>query len=365
MAAGLRRSRAGREPAGPSTAGPRRVRASHRVTVLAAGLIAVAIALAADLTAVMDAQEQETVGLRFQLRGPQPAGDVALLAIDDESLADLGAWPFRRSLHAKAVDALRAAGAKDIVYDVQFSEPTRARDDLALYDALGRAGGAVLAATATDAGGDTAVFGGRENLGRSTRSRPPRPSSRVERDLYLRFPHAAGGLRTMAVAAARRPGAGSAPATSRRAAPGSTTAGRRGPCPRFPSPRCSTPPAARRHAARPHRGRGRHGADGAGRARHPDLVGPADVRPGDPGERDLDRAARPPAAQRPGLAGLARRPRARPRPRRGGVARPRARAGVAALALGAGYLAVAQIAFDGRARAAGRLLRSSRCCWAR
>ena len=143
----------------------RRLRGSHRVTILAAALVAVAVALAAEATHVVEAQEQDTIGLRFQLRGEQPATGVAVLAIDDETMAALGRWPFRRSLHARAVDALRAAGARGIVYDVQFSEPTRARDDLALYDALGRAGGAVLAATATDERGDSSsAENGREGM---------------------------------------------------------------------------------------------------------------------------------------------------------------------------------------------------------
>jgi CHASE2 domain-containing sensor protein len=184
----------------------RRRRASHRVTVLAAGLIAVSIGVCAAATQAMDAQEQETLALRFDMRGEQEADGVALVAIDDESLAALGAWPFRRSLHARAVDALRRAGAREIVYDVQFSEPTRPRDDLALYDALGRAGGGVLAATATDEHGDTAVFGGRENLEAIGAVAASAAFVTVDRDLYLRFPYATGGLRSLAVAAARRAG---------------------------------------------------------------------------------------------------------------------------------------------------------------
>jgi len=184
----------------------RRVRASPRVAVLSAGLVAIAVAAAADVTHVMDAQEQETIAVRFQLRGEQPVNDVAVLAVDDESLASLGAWPFRRSLHARAVDALHAANVRDIVYDVQFSEPTRPREDLALYDALGRAGGAVLAATATDEHGDTAVFGGRENLEAIGAEAASAAFVTAERDVYLRFPYASSGLRTLAVSAAQRAG---------------------------------------------------------------------------------------------------------------------------------------------------------------
>ena len=157
----------------------RRLRGSHRVTILAAGLVAVAVALAAEATHVVAAQEQDTIGLRFQLRGAQPATDVAVVAIDDETFAALERWPFRRSLHARPCDALRAAGARGIVYDVQFTEPTRARDDLALYDALGagRRRHARHRARSTSDGAH-AVLGGDENLARDRRARPPRPTSR-------------------------------------------------------------------------------------------------------------------------------------------------------------------------------------------
>ena len=73
-------------------------------------------------------------------------------------------WPFPRSLHAKAIDRLRGAGARAIVYDVQFTEQTKPREDLALYDAVARAGRVVLATTEIGDGGATNVLGGDENL---------------------------------------------------------------------------------------------------------------------------------------------------------------------------------------------------------
>ena len=151
-APGRRTSRRTTEPVlrRATMAALRRLRGSHRVTILAAGLVAVAVALAAEATHVVEAQEQDTIGLRFQLRGEQPATGVAVLAIDDETMAALR--PLAVPALAPRARGRRAArrGRGGIVYDVQFSEPTRARDDLALYDALGRAGGAILAATATD-----------------------------------------------------------------------------------------------------------------------------------------------------------------------------------------------------------------------
>jgi len=82
--------------------------------VLTAALVAVA--LAADVAGVLARPEQDSVALRFQLRGEQPVRDLAVLAIDDVTFSDLGrGWPFPRSLHGRAGDALRKAGARLIV----------------------------------------------------------------------------------------------------------------------------------------------------------------------------------------------------------------------------------------------------------
>ena len=51
------------------------------------------------------------------------------MAIDDSTFSDLGVqWPFKRSLHGRVIGRLHAAGAREIVYDVQFTEPTSAHE---------------------------------------------------------------------------------------------------------------------------------------------------------------------------------------------------------------------------------------------
>ncbi len=67
----------------------------------------------------LQAIEGKTLDWRFQVRGPEPAGDaVAIVAIDDQTLARLGRWPFPRAWLARAVDALAADGARGIVFDL-------------------------------------------------------------------------------------------------------------------------------------------------------------------------------------------------------------------------------------------------------
>jgi response regulator RpfG family c-di-GMP phosphodiesterase len=175
--------------------------------LLTAGLVAGALAAAAHLGGALDALENASVDKRFELRGAQPPSDVAVVAVDDLTFSDLKLqWPFPRSEHGKAVTALHRAGAREIVYDVQFTEPTKPREDMALYDALGRAGGAVLATSETDETGRSNVLGGDENLraigARAAASNLPDEEGGVIR----RFTYAMGGLDTIAVAAAKREG---------------------------------------------------------------------------------------------------------------------------------------------------------------
>ena len=155
----------------------------------------------------MTSLEQDTVSVRFQLRGEQDVAGIAVVAVDDVTFSDLERqWPFKRSLHAKAVDALRRAGAREIVYDVQFTEPTKPAEDRALYDAIGRAGGAVLATTETDGHGRTKVLGGDDNLAAVGAVAGAANLVTDARDIIHRFPYASGGLDSLAVVAARRAG---------------------------------------------------------------------------------------------------------------------------------------------------------------
>lgn len=52
-----------------------------------------------------------------------PSSDVAVVAIDDASIARLGPWPWSRELQAQLVDKLSAGGARSIVLAVPVSQP--------------------------------------------------------------------------------------------------------------------------------------------------------------------------------------------------------------------------------------------------
>jgi len=80
-------------------------------------------------------------------RGPLPLpDDIAIVAIDEASLARFGRYPWRRSLTAQMLDQLTGAHSKAIALDVLFSEPTNNADDSALVAAIAKAGNVVTAA---------------------------------------------------------------------------------------------------------------------------------------------------------------------------------------------------------------------------
>ncbi|MCB1744037.1 MAG: CHASE2 domain-containing protein, partial [Gammaproteobacteria bacterium] len=72
--------------------------------------------------------------------------DVVIVGIDENSLRQLGRWPWSRRMHADLLDRLSAAGARVIGFDVLFVEPQQ--DDMAadraLADAVARSGRVVF-----------------------------------------------------------------------------------------------------------------------------------------------------------------------------------------------------------------------------
>jgi CHASE2 domain-containing sensor protein len=187
---------------------------SGRVVVaVVAALVAIGAGGAAEFAKLLPGLEQDSVTQRFERRGAMKAPGLLVVAIDDKTFDDLGhPWPFPRRYHARAIDRLRAAGAEAIVYDVQFTEQTTPREDNALIEAVGRARNVVLATAETDEHGNSNVLGGDEHLRQlgaraGASNLPPGPGGVLQR-----FESAAGGLETLAVAAARR--VGRAPASS-------------------------------------------------------------------------------------------------------------------------------------------------------
>jgi CHASE2 domain-containing sensor protein len=136
------------------------------LAVAVAALVATAAGLTAYLADAWPRLENDTIDMRFTARGASKAPGVVVVAVDDKTFSELRRqWPFPRRLHAGVIDRLAADGARAIAYDVQFTEPTDRRDDLALYESITRSKSpVVLATTEVNSAGQTDVLGGEEAL---------------------------------------------------------------------------------------------------------------------------------------------------------------------------------------------------------
>lgn len=81
--------------------------------------------------------EGQMLSWRFQSRGPlSPPGEVAILAIDDATMAAGKRWPIPRQMLAEAVDRLHAAGVRAVGLDLLLLENGSEDEDRALGAAL-------------------------------------------------------------------------------------------------------------------------------------------------------------------------------------------------------------------------------------
>jgi adenylate cyclase len=75
-----------------------------------------------------------------------PPANLLIVGIDEPSFQEFGQpWPWPRRFHANLVARLKAAGARLIVFDVVFADPTNEKDDAELAAAIREAGNVILA----------------------------------------------------------------------------------------------------------------------------------------------------------------------------------------------------------------------------
>ena len=76
----------------------------------------------------------------FRLRGVQSVSDsIVIVALDDETFnARQISWPFPRQDHAQLIENLVAAGARQIIFDIEFTEAGDPAADLALAESGAR-----------------------------------------------------------------------------------------------------------------------------------------------------------------------------------------------------------------------------------
>jgi len=92
------------------------------------GLIVSCVLLAIFLsfrTQAFQEYELSTYDLRFKLSGQRPvSSEIIVIEISDDTLANLSNWPLPRDFHASLLEVLKEYGAKIVVFDLLFSEPT-------------------------------------------------------------------------------------------------------------------------------------------------------------------------------------------------------------------------------------------------
>ncbi|MDH5823359.1 CHASE2 domain-containing protein [Luteimonas sp. RD2P54] len=117
--------------------------AAARMVAALLATLAVCVLLSLQLTWRADAWIYDALLSRFD----QPVDPrIAIVAIDERSLSEIGRWPWSRGVHARLLDRLRHAGVRGIALNAVFAEPATGdpAGDAALARALAATGSTVL-----------------------------------------------------------------------------------------------------------------------------------------------------------------------------------------------------------------------------
>ena len=87
------------------------------------GVVVALIVLGLSGRDLIQSLERKAYDLGVQATTRAPAERVAVIAIDEASIANIGRWPWSREVHARIVDVLAGAKAKVIVNSTFFFEP--------------------------------------------------------------------------------------------------------------------------------------------------------------------------------------------------------------------------------------------------
>ncbi len=87
------------------------------------GLLVALVFLFGASSDLMRSLERKAYDLGVLASMRTPSDKIAVIAIDDQSIANLGRWPWPRAIHAKMIDILAAGHAKVVGYTVFFFEP--------------------------------------------------------------------------------------------------------------------------------------------------------------------------------------------------------------------------------------------------
>jgi adenylate cyclase len=93
--------------------------------------------------------ESKTLDIRLHLRNlleKQPSTkEIAIVVIDEKSIAEIGRWPWSRAVQGELVSKISSGKPKAIGIDIMYSEPEDDRSDRKLAEAIKKAGNVVQA----------------------------------------------------------------------------------------------------------------------------------------------------------------------------------------------------------------------------
>ena len=87
------------------------------------GSVVALLMLFAGSSDLLQSLERKAYDMGVQASSRTPSDRIAVIAIDDTSIANIGRWPWPRDVHSRMIDLLSRAKAKVIGYTVFFSEP--------------------------------------------------------------------------------------------------------------------------------------------------------------------------------------------------------------------------------------------------
>ncbi|MBF0539511.1 MAG: CHASE2 domain-containing protein, partial [Nitrospirae bacterium] len=102
-----------------------------------------------DPAIIRDKIEAKTYDIRmsllWKLKTYHPTGEIIIVYIDEKSIADIGRWPWPRSIMAELLNRISSDRPRVIGIDIMFSERQDASNDARLARAIKDAGNVVLA----------------------------------------------------------------------------------------------------------------------------------------------------------------------------------------------------------------------------
>ncbi|MGB7406942.1 MAG: EAL domain-containing protein [Pontixanthobacter sp.] len=119
----------------------------YKTRAVAAVAIVLSAVFAIAWTDGFRALERGIQSTAFALQSRAASGQLHVVEMDAASVGAIDRWPWPRSNYAKLVERLNAAGARTIVFDVDFSSASEPAEDRAFADAIARSDANVILPT--------------------------------------------------------------------------------------------------------------------------------------------------------------------------------------------------------------------------